>query len=43
MAKQKPQYLIVFPEKDPSASKPADSTKMATKPSEIATKAVAKL
>ena len=43
MAKQKPQYLVVFPEKDPSASKPADSTKMATKPSEPATKVVAKL
>lgn len=43
MAKQKPQYLVVFPEKDPSASKPTDSTKMATKPTEAATKVVAKL
>ena len=42
MIKQKPQYLVVFPEKDPSA-KAADSTKMAAKPVEPATKAVAKL
>ena len=41
-AKQKPQYLVVFPEKNPSA-KPADSTKLATKPAEAATKTVAKL
>jgi cytochrome c oxidase subunit 2 len=42
MAKQKPQYLVVFPEKDPSA-KPADSTKMAAKPVEVPAKTVAKL
>jgi cytochrome c oxidase subunit 2 len=42
MAKQKPHYLVVFPEKDPSA-KPADSTKMAAKPVEVPAKTVAKL
>jgi cytochrome c oxidase subunit 2 len=41
-AKQKPQYLVVFPEKDPSA-KAADTTKLAAKPTEAATKTVAKL
>ncbi len=41
-AKQKPQYLTVFPDKDPSA-KAADTTKLAAKPVETATKAVAKM
>lgn len=43
MAKQKPQYLVTFPEKDPSNAKPADSIKLAAKPSEAAIKTVAKL
>lgn len=43
MAKQKPQYLVVFPDKDPMNAKPADSAKVAAKPVEAATKAVAKL
>ncbi len=44
MAKQKPQYLVTFPEKDPSA-KPADSTgaKLAVKPVAGAAKTVAAL
>lgn len=43
MAKQKPQYLVVFPDKDPSAVK-ADSTKaVAVKPVETATKTLAKM
>ena len=41
-AKQKAQYLTVFPEKDPSA-KAVDTTKLAAKPVEPATKAVAKM
>jgi cytochrome c oxidase subunit 2 len=43
MAKQKPQYLVAFPDKDPT--KPADSTKAATaaRPVETANKTVAKL
>lgn len=43
MAKQKPNYLTAFPDKDPSNIKPADSTKMAVKPGSGATKVVAKL
>jgi cytochrome c oxidase subunit 2 len=45
MAKQKPQYLVANPDKDPSNAKPAagDTTKMAAKPSEAAAKVVAKL
>lgn len=43
MAKQKPQYLVAFPDKDPSNAKPADSTKTAAKPVQPANKTVAKL
>ena len=43
MAKQKPQYLITFPDKDPSNVKPGDSMKVAGKTVEPATKTVAKL
>ncbi len=43
MAKQKPQYLTTFPEKDPSNAKPADSVKVAGKMVEGTTKAIAKL
>ena len=42
-AKQKPQYLATFPEKDPSNVKAADTVKVAAKPTEAATKTVAKL
>lgn len=42
-AKQKPQYLLAFPEKDPSNTKPADTAKLAVKPVEAATKAAVKL
>ncbi len=43
LAKQKPQYLLTFPEKDPAAAK-ADTVKMAAKPVEMTTsKVVAKL
>jgi len=31
MAKQKPQYLMAFPDKDPEKTKPADSTKLPAK------------
>ena len=43
MAKQKPQYLTTFPDKDPANTKPADSTKIAAKMVEPATKTIAKL
>lgn len=43
MAKQKPRYLLAFPEKDPEMAKPSDSTKIAGKMSLPATKVVAKL
>lgn len=43
MAKQKPQYLVANPDKDPSNVKPADTTKIAAKPAEPATKVVAKM
>ncbi len=43
IAKQKPQYLMAFPEKDPAAAK-ADTVKMVAKPAEMPTsKVVAKL
>lgn len=42
MAKQKPQYLVVNPDKDPSNVK-ADSSKLAIKPVTPAAKTVAKL
>lgn len=42
MAKQKPQYLVANPDKDPANAKPADSVKVAAKPVEQ-TKTVAKL
>lgn len=42
MAKQKPTYLVVNPDKDPENAK-ADSTKLAVKPAPGATKLVAKL
>lgn len=41
MAKQKPGYLMAFPDKDPA--RPADSTKTAGKPVEPVNKVVAKL
>ena len=41
MAKQKPNYLTAFPDKDPANT--SDSTKMAVKPIAAATKTVAKL
>lgn len=43
MAKQKPRYLLAFPEKDPEMAKPADSTKIAGKLMPAASKVVAKL
>jgi len=43
MAKLKPQYLVAFPDKDPENAKPADTTKIAGKLVEPATKTVAKL
>jgi cytochrome c oxidase subunit 2 len=43
LAKQKPQYLVANPDKDPTNAKPADSTKLAVKPVEPAAKTVAKL
>ncbi|MDE3253234.1 MAG: cytochrome c oxidase subunit II [Bacteroidota bacterium] len=43
MAKQKPTYLVVNPDKDPENAKAADSTKLAAKPAAGATKLVAKL
>jgi len=43
MAKQKPQYLVVNPDKDPANIKPADSTKLAAKPVAPVAKTVAKL
>jgi cytochrome c oxidase subunit 2 len=43
MAKQKPQYLVANPDKDPSNVKPADTTKIAAKPAEPATKVVEKM
>lgn len=43
MAKQKPKYLVVNPDKDPENAKAADSTKLAAKPAPAATKLVAKL
>ncbi|MCW3088717.1 MAG: cytochrome c oxidase subunit [Sediminibacterium sp.] len=45
MAKQKAQYLVAFPDKDPSNAKPADSTKAVTagRPAGTLNKAVAKL
>lgn len=43
MAKQKPKYLVVNPDKDPENAKAADSTKLAAKPAATATKLVAKL
>jgi cytochrome c oxidase subunit II len=43
MAKQKPKYLVVNPDKDPENAKAADSTKLAAKPVPAATKLVAKL
>lgn len=43
MAKQKPTYLVVNPDKDPENAKAADSTKLAAKPAPAATKLVAKL
>jgi cytochrome c oxidase subunit 2 len=42
LAKQKPQYLVAFPDKDPS-NKPADSVKVAAKPVETVTKTLAKM
>ncbi len=42
MAKQKPTYLVVHPDKDPANVK-ADSTKLAIKPAAPAAKTVAKL
>lgn len=43
LAKQKPTYLVVNPDKDPENAKAADSTKLAVKPAPAATKLVAKL
>lgn len=43
MAKQKPQYLVTFPDKDPDNVKPADTTRLAAKTIETATKLTAKL
>ncbi len=44
MAKQKPQYLVAFPDKDPSNAKPAaDTTKVAAKPADVPAKVVAKM
>ncbi|MCK9401932.1 MAG: cytochrome c oxidase subunit II [Chitinophagaceae bacterium] len=43
IAKQKPQYLVTFPDKDPSNAQSADTTKLAVKPVETATKTIAKL
>ena len=43
MAKQKPQYLVNFPEKDPSFVKPADSVKVAARVVETPTKTLAKM
>ncbi len=43
MAKQKPRYLLAFPEKDPEMAKAVDSTKIAGKLMPAASKAVAKL
>ena len=41
MAKQKPQYLVAFPDKDPSNKK--DSVKLAVAPVETAGKTIAKM
>jgi cytochrome c oxidase subunit II len=43
MITQKPAYLALFPEKDPSLAKPADSLKIAAKPVLAASKVIAKL
>ena len=43
MAKQKPKYLMAFPDKDPSNAKPSDSTKLTGKTVETATKTIAKM
>jgi cytochrome c oxidase subunit II len=43
MAGMKSAYVTLFPEKDPSAAKPADTVKIAAKPVEAAAKVVAKM
>ncbi len=43
LAKQKPTYLVVNPDKDPENAKTGDSAKLAVKPVAPATKLVAKL
>jgi cytochrome c oxidase subunit 2 len=43
MAGMKSAYVTLFPEKDPSAAKPADTVKIAAKPVEPAAKVVAKM
>ena len=43
LAKQKPQYLVNFPEKDPAAVKITDSVKTAAKTVETASKTLAKM
>ena len=43
MVSLKPNYYTVFPEKDPTAAKPADSLKLAAKPVEAASKVIAKM
>lgn len=44
IAKQKPQYLVANPDKDPENNKPAaDTAKLAVKPAAATTKVVAKL
>lgn len=43
MAGLKPAYVTLFPEKDPNATKPADSVKVVAKVVEPAAKVVAKM